>query len=50
MKTMIETLKRIGVPAEEIQRIIEYYGEDIDGLQHYVRYMQAILDDRHEYI
>ncbi len=46
---MIETLKRIGVPADEVIRIITYYGEDIDGLRQYVRYMQAILDDQHEY-
>ena len=50
MKQIIETLKRIGLPAEEIARVTTYYGSDMDGLRDYVLYMRAVLDDRHEYL
>lgn len=50
MEKMIETLTRIGLPAAEIERVLAYYGEDTDGLQHYVLYMRAILDDGYEYV
>jgi len=47
---MIETLKRIGMPAAEIERVKRYYENDIDGLNEYVLYMKALFDDRHEYV
>ena len=47
---MIATLKRIGVPQDECDRIREYYKDDLDGLAAYVLYMRAMVDDRHEYI
>jgi len=50
MEQMIETLKRIGLPADEITRVTIYYGSDIDGMKQYVLYMKAMFDDRHEYI
>lgn len=50
MEKMIEALTRIGLPAAEIERVLAYYGEDTDGLQHYVLYMRAILDDGYEYV
>lgn len=47
---MIKTLRNIGLPAEEIERIRVYYKNDIDGLRQYTLYMRAMLDDRHEYL
>ena len=47
---MIDTLKRIGVPDSECNRLREQYRDDLDGLAMYVLYMRAILDDRHEYV
>ena len=47
---MIATLKRIGVPDSECNRLREQYRDDLDGLAMYVLYMRAILDDRHEYV
>ena len=50
MEQLIETLKSIGIPDSEINRIREYYGNDVDGLREYVTYMRLVLDDRHEYV
>lgn len=50
VEEMIATLKRIGVPADECDRVREYYANDLDGLAEYVLYMRAIFDDRHEYV
>ena len=50
MEQMIETLKRIGLPADEITRVTAYYGSDTDGMKQYVLYMKAMFDDRHEYL
>ena len=50
MDDMIATLKRIGLPEDECNRIRECYRDDLDGLAMYVLYMRAILDDQHEYI
>lgn len=50
MNELIETLRRIGVPESELRRIMEMYRDDLDGLKHYVLYMRALLDDRHEYV
>lgn len=50
MEQMIEILKSIGLPADEITRVTAYYGSDIDGMKQYVLYMKAMFDDRHEYI
>ena len=50
MEKTIQALTRIGLPAAEIERVLAYYGEDTDGLQHYVLYMRAILDDGYEYV
>lgn len=47
---MLETLKNIGLPEEEIARIKAYYTDDPEGLREYVLYMQAMFDDRHEYV
>lgn len=46
---MIATLKRIGVPQDECDRIREYYKDDLDGLAAYVLYMRATLDDFGQY-
>lgn len=50
MEEMIKTLRRIGLPGEEIERIKACYQNDLDGLKNYVLYMRAILDDGNEYI
>lgn len=50
MDKLIETLKRIGLPNDEINRVTTYYGSDVDGLSDYVLYMRAMFDDRHEYL
>ena len=50
MEQLIETLKSIGVPDDEITRIKDFYGNDVDGLRDYVIYMRLLLDDRHEYV
>lgn len=50
MDKMIQTLEKIGLPADEIRRVAEYYRDDPDGLRRYVLYMQALFDDRHEYL
>ena len=50
MEEMIKTLRRIGLPGEEIERITAYYRNDLDGLKHYVMYMRALFDDCHEYL
>ena len=50
MDKLLQTLKEIGLPAVEVERVRTYYGDDLDGLQHYVLYMRAMLDDRHEYL
>ena len=50
MEKMLETLKQIGLPADEIIRVTTYYGPDVDGLTQYVLYMRAMFDDRREYV
>lgn len=50
MNELIETLKRIGLPAAELERVKRYYKDDLDGLRQYVLYMRALFDDRHEYL
>ena len=50
MEEMIGTLKRIGLPDDEIKRIREQYRDDIDGLAAYVLFMRAMFDDKHEYV
>lgn len=50
MEEMIKTLRRIGLPGEEIERIKAYYRNDFDGLKKYVLYMRALFDDCHEYL
>jgi len=50
MDELLKTLKEIGVPTKEIQRVSECYQGDEPGLKDYVLYMRAMLDDRHEYL
>ena len=50
MDKMIETLKAIGVPSDEIKRLTEYYKNDIDGFRSYYLYMVALFDDRRDYV
>ena len=50
MEKMIQTLKDIGLPDDELERIRAYYQNDPDGLRHYVTFMRALFDDRHEYV
>jgi len=50
MEKILQTLQEIGLPAEECERVQNYYRNDPDGLHSYVLYMRAILDDRHEYM
>lgn len=50
MEEMIKTLRRIGLPDKEIERIKTYYRNDLDGLRSYVLYMRALFDDYHEYM
>ena len=50
MEQMLIILQNIGMPADEVERIRAYYQNDNDGLLHYVMYMQAMFDDRHEYV
>ena len=50
MDELLKTLKEIGVPAKEIQRVSDCYQGDVPGLKDYVLYMRAMLDDRHEYL
>lgn len=50
MEQLLKKLAEIGLPPEELQRIIEYYQDDESGLRSYVSYMRAIIDDRHEYV
>ena len=50
MEKMLETLAKIGFPNDEIARIKAYYTNDPDGLRDYLLYVQALFDDRHEYI
>ena len=50
MDELLKTLKEIGVPTKEIQRVSDCYQGDVPGLKDYVLYMRAMLDDRHEYL
>lgn len=50
MEQMLKILQDIGMPADEIERIRAYYQNDLEGLRQYVLYVQALYDDRHEYI
>ena len=49
MKELMKMLEKLGLTAEERDRICAYYTGDPDGLRAYVLYMRAMLDDRHEY-
>lgn len=50
MEKMIETLKKIGIPDDELNRVIEYYRDDSNGFRQYYLYMRAMFDDREQYI
>ena len=50
MEKLLETLKNIGLPDDEIARIKSYYATDLEGPRDYVSYMRLLLDDRHEYV
>lgn len=50
MEELLKRLEEIGLPVTEIERVVRYYGNDIDGLSEYVLYMRAMFDDRHEYL
>lgn len=50
MEEMLKTLRLIGLPDEEIDRIKDYYKNDLEGLRSYTLFMRAMLDDRHEYV
>ena len=50
MEELLKRLEEIGLPVTEIERVVRYYGNDIDGLREYVLYMSAMFDDRHEYL
>lgn len=50
MEKMIEMLKSIGIPDDEIRRVIEYYHNDFEGFRQYYLYMRAMFDDREQYI
>lgn len=50
MEKMIEMLKNIGIPDDEIRRVTEYYQNDLEGFRQYYLYMMAMFDDRNEYI
>lgn len=50
MNELLQTLEKIGLPADEVQRVAECYRDDEDGLTRYVLYIKALFDDRHEYI
>lgn len=43
-------LKYIGFTDDEIARIEDFYADDPEGLRDYLLYIQALFDDRHEYI
>lgn len=49
MDDMILTLKQIGLPDDECNRLREYYRDDLDGLAMYVLYMRAMFDDFRDY-
>ena len=50
MEQLLQTLRDIGMPMDEIERIRTYYWNDKAGLQQYVMYIRALFDDRHEYL
>lgn len=50
MEELLNTLKKIGMPTNEVQRVSEYYRDDLPGLKNYVLYVRAMMDDRHEYL
>lgn len=50
MEKMIETLKNIGIPDDEINRVAECYRDDFEGFKQYYLYMRAMFDDREQYI
>ena len=49
MDEMIGTLRRIGLPEDEVKRIREQYRDDLDGLAVYVLFMRAMFDDENQY-
>jgi len=50
MEQLLKTLREIGLPDAEVERLRRYYRDDEPGLRQYVTYMRALMDDRHEYI
>ena len=50
METLLKMLEDLGMPPGEVNRIRAYYQNDYDGLQEYVVYVKALMDDRHEYV
>lgn len=50
MEKIIEMLKNIGIPDDEIRRVTEYYNDDLEGFRQYYLYMRAMFDDREQYI
>ena len=50
MEELLRMLSSVGMPVDEVIRIRDYYKGDEPGLQHYVTYIVAMFDDRHEYI
>ena len=50
MEELLEMLRNIGFPTNEVERIAVQYRDDLDGLKHYVLYVRALFDDRHEYL
>lgn len=50
MEQLLKVLESLGLPANEVERIRQYYRNDLDGLRDYVIFMRAMLDDRHEYV
>ena len=49
MEEMIRVLEKLGLPSDEIERIRNYYRDDLDGLTRYVLYMRAMFDDFYQY-
>ena len=50
MEMLLRTLTEIGLPAEELCRVREYYKDNEGGLWRYLLYMSALLEDWHEYL
>ena len=50
MEKLIETLRNIGIADAICDDVIKRYDGDIEGLRNYVLLVQAMMDDRHEYM